>query len=233
MKRLCTICARGGSKGIKNKNLRILCGKPLIAHSLLQAKRSGLFDAIAVSSDAQPILSAAEKWGADYCIRRPRTLATDRAPKLPAIQHCAREAEALSGLRFDTFVDLDATAPLRIPQDLRESVRLLETSGASNLVTAMAARKSPYFNMLEINAHGFVRLCKKTPALVVRRQDAPECFDMNASIYIWRRSSFFRSRDVLLKKTLLYVMPEDRSIDIDTELDFKFVEFYATQRGIL
>src|SRR5438045_2301672 len=97
MKRLCTICARGGSKGIKGKNIRALLGKPLIAYSIEQAKMSGLFDAIAVSSDSDAILEAAGKCGADYLIKRPAELATDQAPKVPVIRHCVAEAEKLEG----------------------------------------------------------------------------------------------------------------------------------------
>lgn len=233
LQRLCSICARGGSKGVKDKNLRLLCSKPLIAHSILQARQSRLFAKIAVSSDSKAILDTAKKWGADYLIDRPRDLATDTAPKLPAIQHCARTVEALSGIRFDTFVDLDATAPLRISEDLRGSVLALENSSATNLVTAMPARKSPYFNMVELDRKGYVRVCKTRGSLFVRRQDTPKCFDMNASIYVWRRSSFFRCRKVLTRRTILFLMPEERSIDIDTEFDFEMVEFFARKRRIL
>ena len=97
MKRLCTICARGGSKGLPGKNIRPMGGEPLIVHSLLQAQSSGLFEAIAVSSDSMKILDISKKFGADYSIFRPRELASDSAPKLPAIKHCVNEVEKLSG----------------------------------------------------------------------------------------------------------------------------------------
>ena len=100
MKRLCTICARGGSKGVPNKNIRQMVGKPLIAHSILQAQSSGLFEAIAVSSDLMKILDISKKFGADYSVLRPPELASDLAPKLPAIQHCVNEVETLIGEKF-------------------------------------------------------------------------------------------------------------------------------------
>ena len=103
MKRLCTICARGGSKGLPNKNIRQMVGKPLIAHSILQAKSSGLFEAIAVSSDSKEILDISKKFGADYSVFRPKELASDTAPKLPAIQHCVNEVEILSGENDNQF----------------------------------------------------------------------------------------------------------------------------------
>ncbi|MBU5615225.1 acylneuraminate cytidylyltransferase family protein [Geomonas azotofigens] len=228
--RLCTICARGGSKGVKNKNIRELLGKPLIAYSLQQAIESSLFRTIAVSSDSDEILEIAGKWGAQHLIKRPDELATDQAAKIPAIRHCVREVERITGTAFTTLVDLDATSPLRVADDIIGAVRLLEERGVSNVITGMNARRSPYFNLVEADANGFVRLAKKLERPVVRRQDGPKCYDMNASVYVWRRDCMFESDSVFNGDTLLYEMPEDRSIDIDSELDFQFVEFLMKAR---
>ena len=225
MKRLCTICARGGSKGVKGKNIRPLLGKPLIAHSIEQAKASGLFEAIAVSSDSDIILGISREWGVDYLIKRPDELATDQAAKLPVIRHCVAEVERQKGYSFDIIVDLDATSPLRLIEDIQNAVALLEKGGAGNVITAMPSRRSPYFNIVELNADGIVELSKQLKTVIVRRQDAPKCYDMNASIYVWKRQVLFASDTIFNEDTKLYVMPEERSIDIDSELDFKFVEF--------
>lgn len=225
MKRLCTICARGGSKGVKGKNIRPLLGKPLIAYSIEQAKASGLFEAIAVSSDSDIILEIAKECGVDYSIKRPDELATDQAAKLPVIRHCVAEVERQKGCSFDVIVDLDATSPLRSIEDIHRAVALLEESGAGNVITAMLSRRSPYFNLVELNANGVVELSKPLKTAVVRRQDAPKCYDMNASIYVWKRQVLFASDTIFNEDTRLYVMPEERSIDIDSDLDFKFVEF--------
>lgn len=229
--RVCTICARGGSKGVANKNIRELLGKPLIAHSIEQARACGLFRAIGVSSDSEEILRIAGQWGADHLIRRPDELATDRAAKLPAIRHCVREVERITGETFATLVDLDVTSPLRLPEDIVAAVRLLEERGVSNVITGMPARRSPYFNLVETDERGVARLAKKLASPVVRRQDGPKCYDMNASVYVWRRDALFAGDTVFNDDTLLYVMPEERSIDIDSELDFKFVEFLAATRA--
>lgn len=225
MKRICTICARGGSKGVKGKNIRPLLGKPLIAYSIEQAKASGLFETIAVSSDSDIILEIAKECGVDYLIKRPYELATDQAAKLPVIRHCVAEVERQKGCSFDVIVDLDATSPLRSVEDIHRAAALLEESGAGNVITAMPSRRSPYFNLIELNASGVVELSKPLKTAVVRRQDAPKCYDMNASIYMWKRQVFFASDTIFNEDTRLYVMPEERSIDIDSELDFKFVEF--------
>ncbi|KUF35295.1 cytidylyltransferase domain-containing protein [Lysinibacillus sp. F5] len=234
MTRICTICARGGSKGVKNKNLLELLGKPLIAHSILQAKKSNLFDVIAVSSDSIEIIEVAKEYGADYVIKRPDELATDMAAKLPVIQHCVRQVEQLSKMKFDTMTDIDATSPLRTIEDLKNAVTIFEKNNyATNLISAAPARRSPYFNLIEEGTDGYVRLSKPLDKTIVRRQDAPKTYDMNASIYIWKRSSFFNEQSVFTEKTILYVMPEDRSQDIDSELDFEIVKLLAEKRGSL
>jgi N-acylneuraminate cytidylyltransferase/CMP-N,N'-diacetyllegionaminic acid synthase len=221
--RLCTICARGGSKGVPGKNVRDLLGRPLIAHSIEQAKASGLFEAVAVSSDSEAILAAAEAHGADVLVRRPDEMATDTAGKLPAIQHCFESAEQALGKHFPVFVDLDATSPLRIPEDIQGAVRLLEETGCSSVITGAPARRSPYFNLVEQDENGVVGLSKKAEKPILRRQDAPRCFDMNASIYVWRRDVFLASPAVFYADTRLYEMPESRSIDIDSDRDWEMV----------
>src|SRR5690606_36079423 len=106
-------------------------------------------------------------------------------------------------------------------------------SSATNLITAAPARRSPYFNLMEQDKNGFVRLSKKLSTAIVRRQDAPQAFDMNASIYVWNRDSFFDAKSIFTNRTILYVMPEERSHDIDSELDFEIVQFLAEKRGEL
>jgi CMP-N,N'-diacetyllegionaminic acid synthase len=228
--RLCTICARGGSKGVQNKNLRELRGMPLIAHSILQARESGLFDCLAVSSDSDQILAAAADWGADYLIKRPDELATDQAPKLPVIRHCVAQVELLSGRSFQVVVDLDATSPLRLPEDIVQCVRLLEERGLSNVITGAPSRRSPYFNLVELDQGGVASLSKPLDPPVARRQDAPRCFDMNGSVYVWQRQALFDNPTLFNADTMLYEMPEERSIDIESPLDFQFVEFIMGQR---
>jgi N-acylneuraminate cytidylyltransferase/CMP-N,N'-diacetyllegionaminic acid synthase len=232
MKRLAVICARGGSKGIKNKNLRTLEGKPLLAHTVEQAKHSGMFDWIAVSSDSLEIQEAGKAAGADFMVDRPAELANDTAPKIPAIRHCAASIEEIVGDAIDTIVDLDATAPLRSIEDIKRAIEKLESSDADNLVSGMTARRSPYFNLVEEQANGRVKLAKIPEIPIARRQDAPRCFDLNASIFVWKRSTLFSQNDYALgDNTILFEMPEERSIDIDTELDFAFVEFILAQKG--
>jgi N-acylneuraminate cytidylyltransferase/CMP-N,N'-diacetyllegionaminic acid synthase len=145
---------------------------------------------------------------------------------VPAIRHCAKTAEEALGVTFDIIVDLDVTAPLRSIEDISGAIQLLEDSGAPNVVTGMPASKSPYFNLVERDGQGRVRLSKTSKKTYASRQELPECFALNASVFAWTREALFLDYDfVLHDKTLLYVMPEERSLDIDSELEFRFVEF--------
>lgn len=223
MKRICTICARGGSKGVPGKNIKLLGGVPLIAHSIKIALESKMFDCIAVSSDSQDILNVAKEYGANALIERPAEMASDSAGKIPAIRHCWQEAEVVMKDTFDYLLDLDVTSPLRSVEDIQESIKVFESENAPNLITGCPARRSPFFNMVKLADGKYASLVNSGEKMILRRQDAPQCFDMNASIYIWSREALFHSDQLFYPNTLFYEMPEERSVDIDTELDFKIV----------
>lgn len=222
---LCTICARGGSKGVKNKNIKELNGKPLIAYTIEQAKASGLFEHIVISTDSDNIASVAKQYGAEVFFKRSEEMASDTAGKLDVIKDAFKRSEEYYNKTFDYLIDLDATAPLRSVEDIINSFNQFKENNNDNLITAMPSRRSPYFNLVEQDKDGKVYLSKKLDGAVVRRQDAPKSYDMNASIYIWKRDVILNESSLFLEKTGLCVMPEERSIDIDNELDFKFVEF--------
>ena len=227
---LCTICARGGSKGVKNKNIKLLNSKPLIAYTIEQALQSGLFDHVVISTDSDDIASVATEYGADVFFRRASELATDTAGKLEVIRDALLKSEAHYNKIFTYHVDLDATSPLRNVSDIIESFKQFQDNHNSNLITAMPSRRSPYFNLVEVDANGRVALSKKLEGTVVRRQDAPKSYDMNASIYIWTRDSLLNQPSLFSETTGLYIMPEERSIDIDAEVDFEFVEFLMRKK---
>ena len=222
---LCTICARGGSKGVKNKNIRLLCGKPLIAHTIEQAKKSELFENIVVSTDSDCIAHEAVKCGAEVFFKRSSELASDHSGKIEVIRDAFIRSEEYYNRQFDILIDLDATSPLRSVDDIILSYAQFVNKNNSNLITAMPSRRNPYFNMIEVDSNGGVGLSKCDGSSIVCRQDAPKCYDMNASIYIWKREVILSEDRLFHDNTGLYVMPEERSIDIDSELDFKFVEF--------
>ena len=230
-KPLCTICARGGSKGVKNKNIRPLAGKPMIGYTIEQAVQCGLFDHVVISTDSDAIAETAEKYGAEVFFRRSAELSSDTAGKLDVIKDAFLKSEEYYKVRFDSIVDLDATSPLREVEDILEAWRLFTERDYDNLITAMPSRRSPYFNLVELTQDGKVTLSKKPVKRVTRRQDVPKAFDMNASIYIWKRDALLQNDSLFLKNTGLYVMPEERSIDVDSELDFEFVDFLMRKKN--
>jgi CMP-N,N'-diacetyllegionaminic acid synthase len=224
MRRVCTVLARAGSVGVPGKNVRLLGGVPLVAHSIRHARASGLFDAVVVSTDDPEVHRIAEAEGVDLVVDRPSELATATAGKVAAIVHAVEATEATLGGDFDVVVDLDATSPLRLPADVVAAVALLERDpDAVNVITAAPARRSPYFNLVERRPDGVVQLARPTDPPVLRRQDAPECFDMNASIYVWWRATLHPGLPVVNPGTRLHVMPEERSHDVDSELDWSIV----------
>jgi CMP-N,N'-diacetyllegionaminic acid synthase len=224
MRRVCTVLARSGSVGVPGKNVRELGGVPLVAHSIRHARATGLFDAVVVSTDDPQVRRISETEEVDLIIARPAELATAAAGKVPAVVHAVETAESELGASFDTVVDLDVTSPLRTPADVAAAVALLEGDLATaNVITGAPARRSPFFNLVERGPDGTVRLVRPSDPPLLRRQDAPECFDMNASIYVWRRATLSDGLSVVNAATRLHVMPEERSHDIDTELDWIIV----------
>lgn len=228
---LCTICARSGSKGVKKKNIKPINGKPLIAYTIEQAKKSELFDHIVISTDSDGIAAIAKDYGAEVFFKRSTEMASDKAGKLDVIRDAFQKSEEYYRVKYDYLIDLDATAPLRKVEDIIQSFEQFLNNCNDNLITAAPSRRSPYFNLVEVSKEGNVRLSKKLDDAIIRRQDAPKSYDMNASIYIWKRNVILNSDTLFLEKTGLYVMPEERSVDIDTELDYRFVEFIMKENN--
>lgn len=224
------ICARSGSKGVPNKNIRLILGKPLLAYSIEVATMSKAFDHIVVTSDSEEYLKIADKFGADVLVRRPANLSVDSVTKLGAIEHAVSFVEKKQRVSFDTIVDLDVTSPLRIVDDVLGALELFNRVAPTSVITGCPSRRNPYTNLVELDRFGCVRLSKPTTRDLSRRQEAPPCFDMNASIYIWKRNEFRNHPGVFYDDTLLYEMPYERSIDIDNEIDFKIVEYLMSCR---
>lgn len=226
---LITICARGGSKGIPGKNIKIIAGKPLIEYSISVAKRlQNKFNIkIAISTDDQAIKKAAENAGILTEYKRPDSLATDFAGKVETIKDLLFYEESLINSKYDFILDLDVTSPLRTLDDLESSFEILNNNKeALNLFSVNPAARNPYFNMVEQNTNGFYSLVKTNPdGSVMTRQSAPKVYDMNASFY-WYRRSFFENnpKSAMTNKSLIYEMSHT-CFDLDHPIDFLFMEY--------
>lgn len=223
MKNLCTICARKGSKGVPNKNIKKIAGKPLIQHTIEQAKDSGIFKDIIVSSDSERIIKIAKSLGVHF-LNRSKKLSADNVGKVEVIQNATLYAEKILKMEFDNVIDLDVTSPLRKISDIKKAYHKFKEKGFDNLVTGCLSRKNPYFNMLEEVNDG-IQISKKPNRKVLSRQKSPKVFDMNASIYIWKKQALMKKIDIVHSGTGFYEMPEERSIDIDTKLDWEIVSY--------
>lgn len=228
---LCTICARGGSKGVKNKNIRPLAGKPLIAYTIERALEWGKAKHVIVSTDSKDIADVARAYGAEVPFMRPARLATDNAPKVPSIRHALRESEKLFNEKYNIIIDLDASAPLRRVEDIDNCLKMFLAKNPKTLFSVTLASKNPYFNMVEKTKDGFAELSKKLRRAVVARQKAPEVYSMNGSICIYSRDFLLDPKNILpfSGKAAMYVMNEISARDIDTEIDFRFIEFLMNE----
>ena len=147
---------------------------------------------------------------------------------MPVIRHAVLETEKKYNTKFDYIFDLDVTSPLRKVSDIKNAFRLFLKSNQDMLISGNKSRKNPYFNMVEKQKNNSLKLVIKPKKYFVRTQDAPTVYDLNASIYIWKRKSCFSQRGPFCKKTYFYEMPYSRSIDIDNLSDFRMVEFFGT-----
>ena len=223
---IATICARGGSVGVPRKNIKDLLGKPLIVHSIEQALACSKIDRVYVSTDDEEIAEVASGAGAIVPFIRPASLATSSSGKIPVIEHLVDFLEQ-GGADISTIVDLDPTSPLRLISDIYACIDLLDDD-CDVVITGYESDKNPYFNMVEQQDNGNFGLVKQLEGGVLSRQQAPKVYSMNASIYVWHKESL--SKGLWNGRTRLYVMPHERSVDIDAPVDFRFVEMLMSER---
>lgn len=227
---LFTICARAGSKGVAGKNAKIFCKRPLVmytlaAYSLFCEKYGKQAENIclAVNTDSELLKQQIDKSGIEYLsIPRAEELAGDMVGKLDVICDTLRKSEEKTGLCFDVLVDLDLTSPLRTVADIEGTLNaLLNDENADKAFSVTEARRLPYFNMVKQNEEGYYQTVIKTD--FVARQQAPVCYDMNASIYAYRRDYVFDFKGKE-SKNLIWVMEDSGVLDIDSEKDFELME---------
>ena len=224
---LITICARGGSKGIPKKNIKPVNGKPLIAYTIEHATQFAQKHQadIGFSTDSMEILKVANQYNLKTGYIRSDFLATDSAGKLDAIKDLLLFEENNNNKRYDYIIDLDATSPLRTQHDLEAALNLLGSDpNALNIFSVSNAQRNPYFNMVEQKQGGYFGLVKSTNE-ILSRQSAPEVFQLNASIYIYRRAYFdLDIKTAISEKSLIYKMPH-QCFDLDEQIDFQFMEY--------
>jgi CMP-N,N'-diacetyllegionaminic acid synthase len=227
MNSLITVCARGGSKGIPGKNVKMLNGIPLLGYTINIAKYfAEIYGSdIAISTDDEEIRAVAKQYGILSDYYRPAELATDSAGKIDTINDLLNFQEGLKNNKYDFILDLDVTSPLRTIQDLQAAFNtLINDPIALNIFSVNIASRNPYFNMVEKKENGYYNIVK-TGNNVLSRQTAPAVYDLNASFYIYRREFFNKKiKTVFTDNSLIYLMPHI-CFDLDHIIDFDFLEF--------
>ncbi|MBF0232987.1 MAG: acylneuraminate cytidylyltransferase family protein [Desulfamplus sp.] len=224
---VCIIPARGGSKGVPRKNIKKLADKPLIAYTIEQALQSKYIDRTIVSTEDKEIADISIQYGAEVPFIRPDILAGDMVATIDVLLHAIKWLEE-EKYNFDILVLLHATTPLRAVKDIDACIEMLQEKEADNVFSVTEAHRNPYFNMVEVNEQGKVRLVKE--GKYSTRQSAPKVYDLNASIYVWWKDILKSEKKIFMTGTKVYEMPKVRSIDIDDEIDFKIADFMITEQ---
>ena len=220
---LAIIPARGGSKGIRRKNVASLVGKPLIGWSIDAAKRASCIDRIVVSTEDQEIRSVARQLGADVPFMRPAELAADDTPGMAPVLH------AISQLPdYEWVLLLQPTSPLRSAEDIDGIWQFCQERSAPSAVSICEVGKHPYWMYQRNAAQRLEPFIKGRPDMT-RRQDLPPAYALNGALYLARTDWLLKQQDFIGSETLGYIMPPERSADLDIPQDWRWVKFLIEQ----
>lgn len=226
------IPARGGSKGVPRKNIRLLCGKPLLQYTAEAALAAKRLTRVILSTDDEEIAEVGRRCGLDVPFLRPKELASDDSPMLPAVQHAIRTLE-LNGEKFDALCLLQPTNPLRNPDDIDGCIRLLEERGVDAVVSMLAvpAEHNPHWVYFQ-DQNGMLHLSTGEATPIPRRQALPPAYHREGSVYVTRRDLVMEKSSLYGNSLAGYLMDEQRSVNIDTLEDWAQAEkILSTVRG--
>lgn len=215
------IFARGGSKGLPGKNIRLLGGIPLLGHGIRLAQSIDRVERVFVSTDDAAIAAVAREYGAEV-IDRPVELATDTASEWMAWRHAIGYVRGELGLTFDTILSLPATSPLRNQDDVLRCLDAL-CDEVEAVITVTPSARSPYFNMVSEDGDGFVRVVLGDSKFQ-RRQDVPAVYDVTTVAYVTRPDFVLTHASLFEGRVKAVVVPKERAVDIDDEFDFKVAQ---------
>ena len=223
---LAIIPARGGSKTVKKKNIRNLNGKPLIAYTINAAKDSGIFDKIIVSTDDVEIAEIAKQFGAEVPFIRPAAISQDETTDLPVYRHALEWLEEKEGFKPSIIAWLRPTSPLRSPEDIKGAIELLRSSGDDWVRSVCEAEHHPYWMYSVENGkmHSFIRGLDLSKYF--RRQQLPPVYRLNGAVDVTWYKTIIEKQMLYQGKMSAFTMPHERSLDIDTILDFILAEEY-------
>ena len=222
MKSICFIGARGGSKGVRGKNIRKMGNMPLIAHTIKTSLESGIFKHVVVSTENNEIARIAKKYGAEVPFMRPKKLATDTAGMVDVMVHGINELKE-QGYNFDILVNRDCTVPFMRNIDVKGAITLLNRKKCDAVYGVYKQHFNPYFNMMEMDSSGFLKLSKKMKERPKSRQESPIVYQLNG-LFVYDVEKLLKYKTAILPKSLPYEIPLESGFMIDTELEFKIAE---------
>lgn len=223
------ICARSGSKGVPNKNIKLLAGKSLIVRSINQIKELKEINRVIVSTDSEEIAKISINAGADVPFMRPKKLSEDDTPEWLVWRHAIENINKIDGGYPDILIIVPVTAPLRTVDDLKKCLIEYQKGKADIIITATDSHRSPYFNMVKIDKEGMVNLVISPEENITRRQDTPNVYDMTTVAYV-TTPKFILENDSIFSGIVRHVhIPIERALDIDTLFDFKIAELLLSK----
>lgn len=228
MKTLILIPARAGSKGLPGKNIKVLGDLPLIAHTILFAKQiADLSDQICISSNDQQVINIANNYGLTVPFVRPESLASDTAGSYEVIMHAINYYGSINK-QFENVLLLQPTSPLRTIEDFF-NLKTKYDDGCDMAVSVSVSKDNPYFTLFEEDEKGYLKKSKESNA--VRRQDCPDVYAYNGSLYLIKVESLMKTNFQGFTKIRKSIMPEERSIDIDNMKDWKIAEYFLKTKN--
>lgn len=228
---LAVIPARGGSKGVPRKNIRMVGGKPLIAYTIDAALAvKNRLHRLIVSTDDAEIAAMAQDYGAEVPFMRPVELGGDKVPMVPVLKHAIQTIEELDGIKLEWVLLLQPTCPFRAPEDILAALELAAAGGCDSVISVVRVLAHHPILMKKIENDRLL------PFMIeeiegTRRQDYnPPAYMRNGSIYLTRRDNLLNNNSIWGKVIRPYIMPEERSVNVDSEMDMKLVEFMLQDR---
>ena len=230
MRILTFIFARGGSKGIRKKNIVLLKKKPLIYYSIEIAKKFSKAKDIFVSTDDVKIAKISKNYKVEV-IKRPKSLSQDKTPEIKAWKHAINYVTKKK-IKFDIFLSLPTTSPLRSKIDVKKSLSMLKKN-CDIVVTGTKSRRNPWYNILKINKKSkYASMLIKSNKKYSTRQTAPSAFDMTTVAYVTTPKYVLKAKNLLGGKVKVCEIPQERALDIDNYFDLRIAEFLINDRNV-
>lgn len=228
---LAVIPARGGSKGVSRKNIRLLHGKPLIAHTIETALAvQYLFHRIIVSTDDKEIANISRGYGAEVPFLRPAELSGDKVPMVPVLQHAVRFIEQQDRISYEWVCLLQPTAPLRTSGDLKKAIQLAHDKACDSVISVVQVFSVHPILMKRIEKGRLLAYCIEEKEGTRRQDYQPPAYMRNGAIYITRRCVLMEKDSIWGTRICPYIMPQERSLGVDSELDFKMIDLLISER---